>query len=225
MPLIELSDLWKIYRSNSRGRVIEVEALKGIELKIDYREYLAITGPSGSGKSTLMHQIGLLDSPTSGSYYFEGQDVAGINEEEKARLRNVKIGFVFQGFFLLPRLTLLRNIELPLTYRRISSSERRQRAEAAISQVSLSERLHHYPDELSGGEQQRAAIARAIVQEPQIILADEPTGNLDIATGQKILLYFDILHEKGATIIIVTHNMGIASRAQRTIEMCDGKIL
>jgi putative ABC transport system ATP-binding protein len=202
----------------------KVHALSGVSLNIQRNEYVAIMGPSGSGKSTLMNIIGCLDVPTSGSYSLDGEMVAAKSEGELAEIRNRLIGFVFQTFNLIPRADIFHNVELPLVYGGMPKAERRERAEMAIEQVGLADRMQHKPNELSGGQRQRVAIARALVFNPSIILADEPTGNLDSRTGDEIMAMFDELHLAGQTIILVTHEDHIASHAGRTIRLRDGKI-
>jgi putative ABC transport system ATP-binding protein len=222
--VVTMRDVTKVYRSGEAERTVEVHALCGIDIDIDEGDYVAIMGPSGSGKSTLMHIVGLLDTMTSGSYRLTGVEVGGMGEVELARIRNHRIGFVFQAFFLLPRLTALRNVEVPLVYRGVGEEERRQRSLAALDAVNLSGRLDHLPNELSGGEKQRVAIARALVQEPDLLLADEPTGNLDTRASNEIMDIFDRLHEAGKTIVMVTHEHDIGERAQRIIHVRDGLI-
>ena len=220
MTLISLKDIYKIY--NVGGE--EVRALDGINLEIKENEYLAIMGPSGSGKSTLMNMIGCLDTPTSGVYEFEGEMVQVMDDAQLASIRNRKIGFVFQTFNLLPKATAQHNVEIPLVYANIQKAQRIQLASDALDSVGLEDRMHHKPNELSGGQRQRVAIARALVNSPSIILADEPTGNLDSKSGHEIMDIFNLLHKKGNTIILVTHEDYIAKQAHRTIRLFDGKV-
>ena len=220
MTLINLSGIYKIY--NVGGE--EVRALDGVDLTINNNEYLAIMGPSGSGKSTMMNMIGCLDSPTSGIYEFEGEKVHIMDDGQLASIRNRKIGFVFQTFNLLPKASALHNVEIPLVYANIRKEKRIEMASEALKSVGLEDRIHHKPNELSGGQRQRVAIARALVNNPSIILADEPTGNLDSKSGHEILGIFDDLHAQGNTIILVTHEDDIAKHAKRTIRLFDGKI-
>jgi len=201
-----------------------VHALRGVNIRIQRNEYVAIMGPSGSGKSTLMNLIGCLDTPSKGSYWLNGQLVSELDDDELARIRNKEIGFVFQTFNLLPRASALHNVELPLIYNGTPSHERKERAIEALKAVELGERLYHRPNELSGGQRQRVAIARALVNNPSLILADEPTGNLDSATSNEIMTLFDELHQNGNTIILVTHENDIAMHAHRAIRLLDGKI-
>ena len=221
MDLINLSDIYKIY--NVGGE--EVRALDGVDLTINSNEYLAIMGPSGSGKSTMMNMIGCLDTPSSGIYHFEGEEVHIMDDAQLASIRNRKIGFVFQTFNLLPKASALHNVEIPLVYANIKKEKRIEMASKALKDVGLEDRMHHKPNELSGGQRQRVAIARALVNNPSIILADEPTGNLDSKSGQEIMGIFDHLHSKGNTIILVTHEDDIAKHAKRTIRLFDGKIV
>ena len=220
MALIDLNSIYKIY--NVGGE--EVRALDGVDLIINDNEYLAIMGPSGSGKSTMMNMIGCLDTPTSGVYGFEGEKVHIMDDGQLASIRNRKIGFVFQTFNLLPKATALHNVEIPLVYANIRKEKRIKMASEALKNVGLGDRMHHKPNELSGGQRQRVAIARALVNNPSIILADEPTGNLDSKSGHEILAIFDDLHAQGNTIILVTHEDTIAKHAKRTIRLFDGKI-
>ena len=221
MSLILLKNIYKIY--NVGGE--EVRALDGIDLVIEDNDYLAIMGPSGSGKSTLMNMIGCLDTPTSGKYEFEGEMVQIMDDSQLASIRNRKIGFVFQTFNLLPKATAQHNVEIPLVYANVPKSERMRIATNALKSVGLSDRLHHRPNELSGGQRQRVAIARALVNSPSIILADEPTGNLDSKSGSEIMAILDDLHKAGNTIILVTHEDNIAQHAHRTISLFDGKVV
>jgi len=220
LTLISLKDIYKIY--NVGGE--EVRALDGIDLAIRENEYLAIMGPSGSGKSTLMNMIGCLDTPTSGIYEFEGEMVQVMDDAQLASIRNRKIGFVFQTFNLLPKATAHHNVEIPLVYANIRKEERLKMASDALESVGLADRMHHKPNELSGGQRQRVAIARALVNNPSILLADEPTGNLDSRSGYEIMEILDLLHKKGNTIILVTHEDDIAKHAHRIIRLFDGKI-
>ena len=220
MALIETRDLVKTYRMGSE----EIQALRGVSIQIERGEYVAIMGPSGSGKSTLMNLIGCLDTPSQGSYLLNGRQVAQMNDNELAGIRNKEIGFVFQTFNLLPRATALRNVELPLVYAGLPARERDQRARTVLTQVELGDRLHHRPSELSGGQRQRVAIARALVNNPSILLADEPTGNLDSKTGAEIMALFERLHKAGNTILVVTHEPDIAAHALRSIHLRDGLV-
>ena len=220
MGLITTHDLWKTYVMGDE----EIHALRGLSINIEAGEYVAIMGPSGSGKSTLMNLIGCLDTPTKGSYLLNGKEVAAMNDDDLARIRNEEIGFVFQTFNLLPRATALHNVELPLVYAGVSGKERIERARGALAKVELTERASHRPNELSGGQRQRVAIARALVNNPSILLADEPTGNLDSKTGVEIMAVFERLHEGGNTIILVTHEADIAAHAHRVIYVRDGQV-
>jgi putative ABC transport system ATP-binding protein len=219
MPL-EIRKVSKIYRMGSE----KIEALKDVTLSMKDNEYLAIMGPSGSGKSTMMNVLGCLDTPSAGSYLLEGDDVSRMNDDQLAEIRNQKIGFVFQTFNLLPRADVFHNVELPLIYNGLSAAKRRKLVEEAIAKVGLSDRMNHKPSELSGGQRQRVAIARALVNQPSIILADEPTGNLDSNTGKEIMAIFDQLHAAGNTIILVTHEEIIAKHAHRVIRLKDGMV-
>ena len=220
MALIETRELWKTYVMGLE----EIHALQGVSIQIERGEYVAIMGPSGSGKSTLMNLIGCLDTPTKGSYLLNNKEVASMNDDDLARIRNEEIGFVFQTFNLLPRATALHNVELPLVYAGVSSKDRQTRAMQALEKVELTSRSSHRPNELSGGQRQRVAIARALVNNPSILLADEPTGNLDSKTGEEIMQVFHRLHEGGNTIILVTHEADIAAHAHRVIYVRDGQV-
>jgi len=218
MSLIETRDLIKTYVMGAE----QIHALRGVSLRIERGEYIAIMGPSGSGKSTLMNMIGCLDTPTSGSYLLNGEQVAQMKDNELAQIRNKEIGFVFQTFNLLPRASALRNVELPLVYAGVPAKEREQRARTVLDQVELGDRVNHRPNELSGGQRQRVALARALVNHPSILLADEPTGNLDTKTGAEIMLLFDRLHKSGHTIVVITHEADVAAFAHRAIHLRDG---
>ena len=220
MTLIETKDLWKTYIMGSE----QVHALRGVTISIEKGEYVAIMGPSGSGKSTLMNLIGCLDTPTQGEYYLNDKQVSTMNDDELANIRNREIGFVFQTFNLLPRASALHNVELPLIYNGSASADRSLQAESALTKVELADRMHHKPTELSGGQRQRVAIARALVNDPSLLLADEPTGNLDSKTSIEIMKLIDDLHSQGNTIIIVTHERDIATRAHRVLSILDGQI-
>jgi putative ABC transport system ATP-binding protein len=221
MNVIELRDIVKTY---DMGGAEEVHALRGVNVAIAKNEYVAIMGPSGSGKSTLMNIIGCLDTPTSGLYQFNGVNVSEMNDNDLAKVRNKEIGFVFQTFNLLPRSDALHNVELPLIYGGTPSGERKERALDTLKHVGLGDRVHHKPNELSGGQRQRVAVARALVTKPSIILADEPTGNLDTKTGEEIMALFEELHHQGNTIILVTHEADIAEHAHRVVRLRDGLI-
>ncbi len=233
MALLELEQIKKIYRIGT----VEVNALNGVDIRVNKNEYISIMGPSGSGKSTLMNVIGCLDTPTSGRYFLDGLTIHGngngkdgsnengrISDDQLAYIRNQKIGFVFQTFNLLPRITALHNVELPLIYAGFPKKERLERAQEALGKVNLLDRMHHKPNELSGGQRQRVAVARALVNNPSIILADEPTGNLDSRTSEDIMTLFDELHESGNTIILVTHETDIAHHAHRIVHIRDGLV-
>ena len=220
MALIETVDLWKTYIMGTE----EIHALRGVSISIEPGEYVAIMGPSGSGKSTLMNLIGCLDTPSRGSYLLNGKQVSQMNDNELARIRNEEIGFVFQTFNLLPRATALHNVELPLVYAGVPAKDRQDRAKVALQKVELGERMTHRPNELSGGQRQRVAIARALVNNPSILLADEPTGNLDSKTGAEIMALFERLHKAGNTIVLVTHEPDVAAFAYRAIHIRDGQV-
>jgi putative ABC transport system ATP-binding protein len=219
-PLIRMQGVTKTYDAGE----LAVQALSGIDLEIEKGQMVAIIGPSGSGKSTLMHILGCLDAPSDGTYRLEGRDVSELSGFQLAAIRNQKIGFVFQTFNLLPKASLLRNVELPLLYAGVASSERKELALQALDRVGLRDRAKHRPSELSGGQRQRAAIARAIVNQPSLVLADEPTGNLDTKTGLEILEIFDRMHSRGETIVVVTHDSRIAERCERVVSIVDGRI-
>ena len=218
--VIQIRDLTRVYEMGAET----VHALRGVTLAIRRNEYVAIMGPSGSGKSTLMNLIGCLDTPTSGEYWLNGQEVSRMQDDALARVRNREIGFVFQTFNLLPRASALQNVELPLVYGGVSARERRRRATEALDRVGLGDRMDHRPNELSGGQRQRVAIARALVNRPAILLADEPTGNLDSATSEEIMRVFEALHRQGQTVIMVTHEADIAAHAARIVVLRDGKV-
>jgi putative ABC transport system ATP-binding protein len=218
--LIHIEDLWKTYQMGAE----EIHALRGVSFQIQRGAYVAIMGPSGSGKSTMMNLLGCLDTPSKGKYFLNTRLVSDMDDDELAHIRNKEIGFVFQTFNLLPRASALHNVELPLIYNGTAASERKERAIKALQAVELGERLYHRPNELSGGQRQRVAIARALVNDPSLILADEPTGNLDSATSAEIMALFDELYQRGNTIILVTHESDIAAHAHRVIRLLDGKI-
>jgi putative ABC transport system ATP-binding protein len=218
--VIELQKVTKVYQTGS----ISVAALRGVSITIDSGEYVAIVGPSGSGKSTLMHILGCLDTPTAGSFHLAGEDVSNMSEEALALVRNRRIGFVFQQFNLLPSMTAWQNVELPLAYAGVHRAERKERAMAALAKVGLAGRVQHRPGELSGGQQQRVAVARALVTEPDLILADEPTGNLDSVSADDVLGLMNELHEAGRTLVLITHDIGVASAAGRVIGIRDGLV-
>ena len=219
--LVDIRDMCKVYNPGEN----EVKALDHVDLVIHEKEFVAIIGQSGSGKSTLMNMIGCLDIPTSGSYFLHGNNVSDMSDDELSDIRNREIGFIFQGFNLIPSLTAVENVELPLIYRGVDKKERMELSHKALEKVGLQKRKNHKPAEMSGGQQQRVAIARAIAQAPPIILADEPTGNLDSGSSQEIMQILEELHEEGRTVILITHDDGIASRAKRIIKIIDGKIV
>ena len=221
MSLLKTSNLSKIYRTDT----VETTALNDVSIAIAQGEFVAIMGPSGCGKSTLLNIIGLLDSPSSGSYFVNGEDVSGYNERKRAEVRKSTIGFVFQSFNLIDELTVAENIELPLIYTRMGKAERRERVQQAMDRMNIAHRAKHFPQQLSGGQQQRVAIARAVVNSPKLILADEPTGNLDSAMGGEVMGLLTELNKAGTTVIIVTHSMRDAGSAQRTIKLLDGKVV
>lgn len=221
MALIEIKDVYKIYNPGEN----EVRALDGVSLTIDEGEFVAIIGQSGSGKSTLMNTLGLLDRPTSGEYYLSGRDVSTLTDDEQSEIRNKQIGFIFQGFNLIPSLTAIDNVELPLVYRGMKKEERHRLSFEALERVGLSKRIHHRPSQMSGGQQQRVAIARAVAARPPVILADEPTGNLDSASGRDVMRILHELSDEGRTIILITHDNEIAEEANRIIRIQDGKIV
>lgn len=221
MPqLITIRDVWKTYQIGEQ----QVHALRGLSLDVGQGEFTALMGPSGSGKSTLMNVLGCLDTPTSGSYLLGGEDVSGLDDDALAGIRNRRIGFVFQTFNLLPRYTALENVALPLVYAGVDKATRLERAKEVLNQVGLGDRMEHRPDELSGGQRQRVAVARALVNRPDIILADEPTGNLDSSTSSEIMALFEEIHSAGNTVIVVTHEDDIASRTKRIVRLVDGVV-
>jgi len=219
-PILRLRDVGKVYATGS----MEVDALRGVSMDVDRGEYVAIMGPSGSGKSTLMHILGCLDVPTTGSYHLDGEDVSAMSEDALAAVRNRQIGFVFQQFNLLPALPAWRNVELPLCYSGAGRAERKERAMGALARVGLADRVDHRPGELSGGQQQRVAVARALVTDPALILADEPTGNLDSHSSADVLGLFAELHDQGRTIVLITHEPDVATSAQRIVRILDGQV-
>lgn len=221
MALIEIKDVYKIYNPGEN----EVRALDGVSLTIDEGEFVAIIGQSGSGKSTLMNTLGLLDRPTSGEYYLSGRDVSTLTDDEQSEIRNKQIGFIFQGFNLIPSLTAIDNVELPLVYRGMKKEERNRLSMEALERVGLGKRIHHRPSQMSGGQQQRVAIARAVAARPPVILADEPTGNLDSSSGREVMRILHELNDEGRTIILITHDNEIAEEANRVIRIQDGKIV
>ncbi len=220
-PLIELEGLWRTYRVGGS----EVHAMRAVDLTIDAGDFLAVIGPSGSGKSTLLNVLGCLDRPTAGTYRLRGQDVAALGDAERSRLRRHDIGFVFQFFHLLPRLDARRNVELPMLFAGVPAAERRARADRALERVGLSDRAHHRPDQLSGGQRQRVAIARSTVMEPALLLADEPTGNLDRLSAEEVIALLERMHAAGQTVVLVTHDPRVAEHARRRIVMEDGAIV
>lgn len=219
--MIDLKDITKTYDMGS----VQVQVLKGITMQVDEGEFIAIIGPSGSGKSTLMNMVGCLDTPTSGEYYLDGKEISTYDEKHLSKIRNQKIGFIFQKFNLLPKLTALENVELPLIYRGMSNKERRERSIEALEKVGLDDRMHHKPTELSGGQQQRVAIARALAGDPPILLADEPTGNLDSKSGTDVMNLIRQLNKEGKTIVLITHDNDIAMEAKRIITIKDGLLV
>ncbi len=221
LPILDLADVRKTYATGS----VAVDALRGVTLSVDAGEYVAVMGPSGSGKSTLMHILGCLDVPTTGTYHLAGEDVSTMGERQLADVRNRRIGFVFQQFNLLPTLSAWRNVELPLTYAGVAREERRRRAVEALTRVGLADRVDHRPGELSGGQQQRVSVARALVTDPDLILADEPTGNLDSTSTNEVLGLFQALHAQGRTIVLITHESDVAARAARIVHVFDGRIV
>jgi putative ABC transport system ATP-binding protein len=220
-PVIEMNSIRKVYDTGK----IKVEALKGIDLSVAAGEFVAVVGPSGSGKSTMMNLIGCLDTPTAGSYRLAGEDVAGLQRDELADIRNRRVGFVFQNFNLLAQISTFENVEMPLLFGGVPPKRRRERVEELLTRVGLSDRMDHKPTELSGGQMQRVAIARALAMEPDIVLADEPTGNLDTSSGSDVMGIFTELWQQGRTLVVITHDMSLARRAERIVEVRDGKII
>ncbi len=221
MALIEIKDMYKVYEMGSE----KVNALDGVNLAIDEKEFVAIVGPSGSGKSTLMNMIGCLDTPTSGTYMLDGEDISGLNDSSLARIRNSKIGFIFQQFNLFQKMTAFENVERPMKYAKVKKEQRREMAAKALAAMGLKDRMKHRPNELSGGQQQRVAIARALVGNPPVLLADEPTGNLDSKSSAEIMGMIKELHRKGNTIVLITHDMKLAEQADRILQMSDGRVV
>jgi len=220
-PVIEMNAIRKIYDTGK----VKVEALKGIDLSVTAGEFLAVVGPSGSGKSTLMNLIGCLDTPSDGSYRLAGENVAGLDRDQLADIRNRRVGFVFQNFNLLPQISAFENVEMPLLFGGVPPKKRRERVEELLARVGLSDRMEHKPTELSGGQMQRVAIARALAMEPDIVLADEPTGNLDTSSGSDVMGIFSELWQQGRTLIVITHDMSLARRASRIVEVRDGRVI
>jgi len=225
VPVVDMRGIWKTYGMGRKDNAVRVDALRGVDLTIANGEFAAIIGPSGSGKSTLMHIIGCLDNPTQGQYLLDGEDASDLTEEDLAEIRNRRIGFVFQEFNLLPSLNAWRNVELPLSYARVPASKRRRLAMEALERVGLTDRANHKPGELSGGQQQRVAAARALVNNPSMILADEPTGNLDSVSSADMLGLFGELNRDGRTVVLITHDPSVAAAARRTIQVFDGRIV
>lgn len=218
--MLSMHNIAKVYRTES----VETHALREFSLFVDEGEFVSVTGPSGSGKTTFLNIAGLLEESTSGTYELDGRDVSSLNDRDRSRLRNEKIGFIFQGFNLIPDLNLFENVDVPLRYRRLSSGDRKQRVERALESVGLASRMKHLPEQLSGGQQQRVAIARALVGEPRLLLADEPTGNLDSAMADQVMKFLEQIHADGTTIVMVTHDPDLANRAERNIHLIDGRV-